>query len=73
MCTNGGLALVIQQPSEHSCLVHVTFHIPKDCLHFPSAPPPPPPPLSLSSFALNTPSVPGFHYVAFFLILPSHV
>lgn len=34
MYNNGSLAPVIQQRSEHSCLVHVAFHIPKDCLHF---------------------------------------
>lgn len=40
MYNNGSLAPVIQQRSEHSCLVHVAFHIPKDCLHFFSLPPP---------------------------------
>lgn len=34
MSINSSLAVMSQQQSEHSCVVRVPRHIPKDCLHF---------------------------------------
>lgn len=53
---------MIQQQPGHNCLVLVTFHRPKDCLHFLLSSSP------LSSSAVNRPSAPGFY----FLMLPPH-